>query len=224
MNRRAGAENPAGNFERGRGLSALSTAHVHAFDLLALERFLHPADGHVGIIAVVTEVTENDVMKILMSDGFHELSDLIIGKMAMPGADALLGGPGSFRVCFEQARVVIGLDEEGVCTLKAVFDEARDEPDIAQDPELGLGVLNHKAHGVHCIMGHGKALDLEVLKVEGAARLHEVPARLATGVQAAHHGLLCQRCAEHRDGVFSAQDINAARVISMLMAQENAVN
>ena len=49
-----------------------------------------------------------------MGDVSDQFSSLIVGKMAVTRGDTLLGGPRAFGVGFEELRVIVGFNEEGV--------------------------------------------------------------------------------------------------------------
>jgi hypothetical protein len=98
----------------------------------ALKGFLDPLHGGGGVVAIFTEVAEDDLMKLGMGKVGDEGGDLLIGEMPMTGADALLDGPGALGIGIEEVVVVVGLDEEGVHFLETITDEVGDEADVTE--------------------------------------------------------------------------------------------
>ena len=185
---------------------------------------MHAPNSGVGVVAVFAKMAEDNVVKVVVRDGFHEFSNLIVREMPVPGADALLRRPRTFCIRLEQVGIVIGFDKKGVRSLEAILDESRDEADVAENAQLGFDVLNDKSNGIHGIVRDWKTLDAKILEIEGAAGLHQLPPRFAFGIQALHDRFLSEGGAEQGNGVFSANDIDPTGVIAVLVAQENAMN
>ena len=124
-----------GHFNHLRQAAALSTKHPRVTDADTVQRLLHAFGGAVRIVAVVTEMPENHVMQAWMGHAFQEFSRLVIGKVTVTGADALLGCPRTFEICLKELGIVVGLNEEAVGGFETIFDQVGHKADIAKHAE-----------------------------------------------------------------------------------------
>src|SRR5208283_4067608 len=83
----------------------------------ALERGQHAGAGGFhggGTVAIAAEMGEKDVPPARRSDREEQFPGAVVGKMAVPAADALFDGPGSLPVVLQHLRAEVGLDDEDV--------------------------------------------------------------------------------------------------------------
>lgn len=85
-------------------------------------------------------------------------------------------------------------------------------------------ILDGESNWVHGVMRNREALDAQIAELEAAARLHELPARFALGDESSCNDFLRERRAEERNCPVPAQDINPTGMITVLVAQEDAVH
>ena len=77
----------------------------------------------------------------------------------------------------------------------------------------------NKTHGVGGIMRHGEGMDVEVPELKDGSACEEAPFRFdVASAEAVRRQLVC----ENRDRFFSAKSLEPARVVHMLVGEENA--
>lgn len=188
-----------------------------------MQGFLHPLHHSVWIIAIIAQMPQHHMIQFGMRHRLQQLRCLIIGKMPMSRADALLGRPWTLRVRIEQLRIVVRLDEEAVAATQPIFDQISDAAHIAEHTEAGFLIRDHKAHRIDRIMLHGEALNSQISQLKGATRRHHLPCRTSTEFQAAQQCFLRERCRIQAEVTFAAQDLQCAGVILMLMREQDTI-
>lgn len=194
---------------------------MHIVQAAFREHGANEASGSIGIVAVFAQVPEHHLMQAVMRDGSHQFGGLLVGQMAVAGADALLGGPGAFGVGIQKLRIIVGFQKERVRALQTVANEVGDKADVTDKAQLGVLVLDGKAHRVRRVVRHGKALDAQVLEFEGAAGLHKTPARGVAEV--IFDALARERGDKNRDVPLLGENLQSGGVIAVFVGQQNAV-
>ena len=79
-------------------------------------------------------------------------------------------------------------------------------------------MLQNKTHGVGGIMRHGEGMNVEVPELKGGSACEEAPFRIdVASAEAVRRQLVC----ENRDRFFSAKSFEPARVVHMLVGEQN---
>jgi hypothetical protein len=117
--------------------------------------------GEGGGVAVLAEVSQEDVAEVFGGDFGDELGGGLVREVAVAGEDALFNGPGAFGVVLEEGFVVVGFDHEGVDALDGVDDLARGVTEVGEDAEGGIGGGDDESHGVGGVVRNGEGLDAE---------------------------------------------------------------
>ena len=80
-------------------------------------------------------------------------------------------------------------------------------------------MLQNKTHRVGGIMRHGEGMNVEVPELKGGSACEEAPFRFdVASAEAVRRQLVCK----NRDRFFSAKSFEPARVVHMLVGEENA--
>ena len=175
------------------------------------------------MIAVVTQVTKHDMMKVFVCQGLEKFSSLLIREVAVAAADALLRGPRTLGICFKQRTIIVGLDKKAVRTAQTIPDQIGDESHVTQHAEAGFFICDDKAHGIGRIMRDRKTLDAQVLEIEWRTCLHEPPARRGLPEGSLEERLLGECSGEEWYLMTPAEDIQASGMITMLMGEEHSI-
>lgn len=184
----------AGYFDGGSQAAALGALHTGIPNAEAMQGFLDALGGAVGVVAVVAQMAEHHVMQARVGHAFDELCRLVIGKVAVTGADALLGGPRAFGVSLQQLGIVIGFHKKAVGGLEAVLDQVGDKTDVAEHPQAGFFIGNDKADGIHGIVRNRETFNAQILEIEGAAGGHHPPRGGTAEFQATLERFAGERC------------------------------
>lgn len=72
------------------------------------------ADCEFRVVAVVAQVSKNNVVQFFVRHRLHQFRHLIVGQVPVPGVDALLDRPRAFRVRFQEFGVVVRFYEKRV--------------------------------------------------------------------------------------------------------------
>jgi len=92
------AAEPSRHFERLGWRVTVCTADGDAIDVHISQRLMHAAHGCVGVVAVVAQMPEHDVVQIFVRHSLDQLRHLIVRQVSVPRADALLRCPGALGV------------------------------------------------------------------------------------------------------------------------------
>lgn len=102
---------------------------------LSIQHFADVAHSQNGVIAIITQMAEHDVMKSRVGEVVDEFRGLLIGQMAVMTADALFDRPRPFGIGIQQFGVVIGLHKETIGTGQAVANQIGHMTDVAEEAE-----------------------------------------------------------------------------------------
>lgn len=141
--------------------------------------------------------------------------------MTVSGTDALLGGPGSLGVGFEQGFVVVGLNKESVDTAESLDHAARDEASITEQAELGSLALKDESNRIHRVVLDGKGFNLNTADVEDLASVENFPR--GTIDPTVFHDAGRGGGGVNRDRHLLEQDPQAADVVAVLVGEENPI-
>lgn len=138
----------------------------------ALAEHLH---GGFRMIAVRAEVTEQDLMEAGMGEIMKQVRDLVVRKVAVAGADPLLGGPWALEVGLKQGFIVIRLDKQGVDPGQRVSHGSGDMTGIRDDADAARLRAQHETDRIDRIVLDLEGGDLQGFDGEGLAAIKQSP-------------------------------------------------
>ncbi len=189
----------------------------------------HVLNG-VRTVAVSAQVGEENLTPARAVDRLEEVASRSIGKVAMPTADALLDGPGTFFVPFEQLRAIVGFDDERINISNALGDAERSESEVGEpgkaanwgEEVVASSGFELEPYGVVGVVRHGEAFDGEAVELEGGARVEDFPVRLVLELRLDRSG--GHHVGEDDRGELFGEGGNAGGVVGVLVGDEYRVD
>lgn len=219
--RRRGGSGGAVEGEGGAGGVGRGGFHGGVGGTDAAEGFADDGLGEGRAIAVAAEVAEVEVTQLGGHDFCGDLRGCVVGKVAVPAEDALLGGPGTAGVVLEHFHVVIRFEDEDVGGADAFDNEAGGVAEIGEEANIPGGRAQEEADGIVGIMRDAEGIDGDISELEGGAggEEAEVEGRLELGLD----DFLGQAVAVNGDVQPAGEHAEALGVVGMFVGDENSV-
>ena len=129
--------------------------------------------GEGRAVTIAAEVAEVEVAQLRGHDFRGELSGGVVGEVAVPAEDALLGRPRALGVVLEHFDIVIGFEDEDVRLADAFDDEPGGVAEIGEESDIaGMGP-EEESNGIVGVMRDAKGIDGEVAEFEGRPGVKE---------------------------------------------------
>lgn len=142
--------------------------------------------------------------------------------MAVARHDALLGGPRTFGVVLEKVFVVVGFDDECLRLLDPLARELGCEAEVGQETQHCWAVVEHEADWVHRVVRHAEGLHGDVFDLKIGAGDEDAPVFCERG-RLAFEGFGGERVCVDGCLKIAAPNVQPARVIAVLVGEENAI-
>lgn len=136
-------------------------------------QFFESFQHQLRMVVHLTQVSQKDLLQLLVVQVFHEVFAFPVGYVAMGAANPLFQ-VGEVRAIHEKFEVVIGLDDQCVTGFEAIAHQVRDDPQVGADSKTSLLMLDDKSRRVPGIVRNGKGMNVKVSDDEFASRLKNV--------------------------------------------------
>lgn len=143
-----------------------------------------------------------------------------IGKMPVPGENALLDRPWPPRIFLQEIFIMIGLDKERLDSAQRVEDKPGRVTEIGKHSETRAVRRNSKPDGIRCVMRDRKRANLETANRKWGAGLEESPVVVRQAKVLKRSG--GEHIAKDRQLVARQHHLQGACMVAMLMRKEDS--
>ncbi len=113
-------------------------------------------------VAIGAEMAEIKIFHPVGDDLRGDFSRGVVGKMSVPGKNALLDRPGALHVFLQKPQIVIGLKYKRPRGPHTLDDELGRLTEIGEETDVAQSVVEHDSDRVVGFVWNGEAIDLDV--------------------------------------------------------------
>lgn len=186
------------------------------------EAVLDDVAGEFGLVAITTEMTEENVFEICRNQICEDSGSGIIAEVPMTTHDALLDAPGAAKIVLEEFHVMIGFEDEDVGGTNAFHDELGGVTEIGEETDLTTVGPKHEANRIVSIVRDGESVHADIAEFKGSAGREETKIEFG-GFELKFDSFPGEAIAVDGNGELVAERAEAVGVIGMLVSEENAV-
>lgn len=163
-------------------------------------------------------------------DVCEEFANGFVGKVSVPSADALLGGPRAFGISLEELGAVVGLDDDDIAIAYVFAYVLRNVTEVGEpsdraawrDEVAFVSGADAKAYGVVGVVRDGKRVDFEISEAKTGPSGKDLP--IGPISEAQLKGACGCFVSEDFDVREFSQSIEGGRVIAVLMGEKDRLD